>query len=161
LLGGGVPLLRVSFLITGRFDGFSGGPLNQARRFMLNREKREEIKKYNKAREGLTDKEIVIVDTVDAVKAQVTKLIQSLHYYRFPEEYDEMYDSIVDRGERSRGVNPMSQKYIDTVSRRREEWGVSPLSESGLPVLDDSMTLCLEDAKRMAFGEAVAISLKS
>lgn len=52
--------------------------------------------------------------------------MHKLHLELFPEEYDYVYDSIADAGDRARGKNPMSQKYIDQVNERRIKMGVKP-----------------------------------
>lgn len=48
------------------------------------------------------------------------------HLELFPEEYDYVYDSVVEAKERAKGVNPMSQAYIDEVNDRRVSMGVKP-----------------------------------
>ena len=48
------------------------------------------------------------------------------HLELFPEEYDYIYDSIADARDRARGLNPMSQSYIDKVNERRIKLGVKP-----------------------------------
>jgi len=56
-----------------------------------------------------------------------------LHLELFPEEYDYIYDSIADAKDRRRGLNPMSQAYIDKTNERRISLGVLPFS-----ITDDS-----------------------
>lgn len=51
---------------------------------------------------------------------------RELHIELFPEEYDHIYDSILEAAERRRGVNPMSAKYIAATNGRREQMGLEP-----------------------------------
>jgi hypothetical protein len=71
-----------------------------------------------------------------------------MHREKFPEEYDFMYDSSWDAHDRKKGINPMTQDYIDEVKRRRAAFGVTPLTDAGMPVSSDSRDLCWEEAKR-------------
>lgn len=52
--------------------------------------------------------------------------LNDLHSEQFPEEYDFIYDSIADKRDRNRDINPMSQAYQDRVNKRRLEMGVEP-----------------------------------
>jgi hypothetical protein len=80
---------------------------------------------------------------------EISELARKIHIEKFSEEYDFMYDSNVDANERDRGINPMSKEYIERISKKREALGVSPLSESGMPISDDTMILCIEEAKKI------------
>lgn len=48
-----------------------------------------------------------------------TSLVDALHFALFPEEQDEVSDSIVESKERARAVSPMSREYIDEITNRR------------------------------------------
>lgn len=52
--------------------------------------------------------------------------MDKLHLELFPEEYDYIYDSNADVNDRRRGLNPMSQDYIDKINERRISMGVTP-----------------------------------
>lgn len=56
-----------------------------------------------------------------------------LYNCNFPEEYDFVYDSILESKERRQGKNPMHRDYNEIVNRRRLELGVSPLGKNGKP----------------------------
>ena len=65
----------------------------------------------------------------------------------FPEEYDFMYDSIQDERERSAGICPMSDEYIDEVNQKRLSAGFSPLSSSGMADSNETWLYCEELAE--------------
>lgn len=114
----------------------------------MNRFKKEEKKRYDEKRKGLSDEQIAVLDMEELLKKSVDELARKIHIEKFPEEYDHMYDSHADVSDRSRGINPMNQEYILKVKRRRERLGVTQLSESGLSVSDDTFQLCIEEAKQ-------------
>ncbi len=58
-----------------------------------------------------------------------------------------MYDSTADASDRIRGINPMSAEYIEKIQKRRAKLGVTPLSENGSPVSNDSYVLCRKIAE--------------
>jgi len=91
----------------------------------MNKVKREELRKYREAREGLTAEEIRLLDEKDAKEARFKDLVESIHHELFPEEYDFRYDSIADAQDRARGINPMSEEYIAKVNLRRVAMGVA------------------------------------
>ena len=115
----------------------------------MNRFKRESKRKRDEARKGLSPEEIEILDKKESELNKIKKLAHKIHIEKYPEEYDFMYDSISDSNDREMGINPMSQEYIDRIKEKRAALGVSPLSESGLPISDDTMALCVEEAKMM------------
>ena len=55
-----------------------------------------------------------------------TDRAEELHLLLFPEEYDEVNDSILDAKERRRGINPMSADYIEYRDSLRSELGFGP-----------------------------------
>ena len=112
----------------------------------MNRYKMEEIRKYNKAREGLSEFEIKALDKKEEREANIEKLAREIHAEEFSEEYDEQFDSIQDAKERSQGKNPMSQEYTDKVNAKRVSLGIAPLSDNGSPVDNASWELCLSKA---------------
>jgi hypothetical protein len=113
----------------------------------MNRYKKEEKRRYDEAIKGLSEDEIKRFDLENKVKQQIEKLARDIHIDKFPEEYDFMYDSVVDAGERKKGINPMSQEYIDKIKKKRDDLGVKQLSGNGMPVSHDTYNLCLEEAK--------------
>ena len=114
----------------------------------MNRFKKEAQRKRDEARKGLSPKEIEILDKKEEEDNKISELARNIHIERFPEEYDFMYDDHVDANQRDRGINPMSKEYIDRIKEKRAAFGVSPLSESGMSISDDTMALCIEEAKR-------------
>lgn len=124
---------------------------------------KEYIRKRNEARQGLSKEQIkartgLSQDQIDALdleeenRRKVSNLARKIHVARFPEEYDFMYDSNWDLHDRKNGKNPMSQEYIDEITKKRADLGVSQLSESGMPVSSDTMELCIEEAKKIIYG---------
>ena len=116
---------------------------------IMNRHKRNELRKLAQARSGLTSEQIVALDAKDLAARKLSDLASQIHREKFPEEYDFMYDSSWDAHDRKKGINPMRQEYIDAVNSRRVALGVSPLSESGMPLSGDSRVLCDEEALRL------------
>lgn len=119
----------------------------------MNRYKKEEKRKRDEARKGLTDDEVLAIDLEDEINNKIEKLARSIHAEKFPEEYDFMYDSGVDAKERSRGINPMSQEYIEKIRMKRKELGVAQLAENGMPASGDSYRVCLEEAKLQIYSD--------
>lgn len=113
----------------------------------MNRAKKEEIRKYNEARQGLTPEEVQALNAQEEKDRLIEKIARAWHSRQYPEEYDFMMDSRVDAAERSRGINPMRAEYIARVNEKRKQQGVSPLSESGLARSQETMTLCLEKVR--------------
>ncbi len=115
----------------------------------MNRLKKEEKLKQNAKHPSLTDIEIEKFKGEEAKQGKTQELARKIHLEKFPEEYDYFYDSSVDAMDRKKGINPMSEAYINEVNIRRINLGVSPLSESGLPVSDEAMKLCLNEAQKI------------
>jgi len=115
----------------------------------MNRFNKEEEKKRNKAREGLTPDQIKALDAQEEKEEEVSALARKLHAEQFPEEYDFMLDDHVDADRRKKGENPMSQECQDLVDAKRGELGVTPLAENGLADLSDSMQLCIAEARKI------------
>ena len=72
---------------------------------------------------------------------------KEMHLKVFSEEYDYMYDSIVDAKERSNGINPMSEEYQQRIILKRKKFRVSALAPNGLSLDSSSMDLCKEEFK--------------
>jgi len=119
----------------------------------MNRAKKEEKRKRDEARKGLTEDEVLAIDLEDEINKKIENLARSIHAEKFTEEYDFMYDSGVDAKERSRGINPMSQEYIEKIRMKRKELGVAQLAENGMPASDDSYRVCLEEAKLQIYSD--------
>lgn len=117
----------------------------------MNKYKKEEIRKYSKARIGLANNQIAVVDLEDILKKEIENLTKEIHFNRFPEEYDFMLDSIADANIRENGINPMSEEYIEKAIKKRHELGVSQLSNNGMSVSKDSCELCEIEARKQIF----------
>ena len=115
----------------------------------MNRFKKEEKRKRDEARKGRSPEEVEILDNKEEEENEIRELARKIHIERFSEEYDFMYDSISDANERDMGINPMSKEYIEETDKRRASLGVSPLSESGMSISDDTMDLCIEEATKI------------
>lgn len=85
----------------------------------MNRLKKEEILKQKVKYLGLTDMEIKKLKAEDAKQEKIQELARKIHHEKFPEEYDYFYDSSADAKDRKKGINPMSEEYINEVSMRR------------------------------------------
>ena len=114
----------------------------------MNRFKKEEKKKREEARRGLTKEEIAKLDAEEALFKQILEETQGLHTEIFSEEYDYMYDSIAEANKRAMGISPVSEAYIEKMNRKREFLGVSPLDSTGMATSGDSWTKCLEFIKK-------------
>jgi len=75
-------------------------------------------------------------------KDKVDEKARKLHTELFPEEYDEIGDSIQDAVERSKGNNPMSKEYIKRMDDKRIKLGFNPLSPAGYNENDDTIGYC-------------------
>lgn len=89
----------------------------------MNRARKEELKKYREAREGLSPAEIEELDKREADEKEKEDLVGLWHCRLFPEEYDFMLDDGVDAKRRAQGINPMSEAYIAKTNARRAELG--------------------------------------
>lgn len=114
----------------------------------MNRSKKEELRKLAQARSGLTTDQVGALDAKDLAARKLSDLASQIHRDKFPEEYDFMYDSSWDASDRKKGINPMTQEYINEVRLRRAALGVMQLNEAGMPVSSDSRELCWEEAQR-------------
>lgn len=119
----------------------------------MNRLKKEEMRKHEEARKGLSEDEILAVDLEDEINKKIEDLAKTIHVEKFPEEYDFMYDSSVDAKDRARGISPMRQEYIEKIAKKRSELGVTQLSASGMSVSDDTYQQCLEEAKLQIYSD--------
>lgn len=108
----------------------------------MNRWKREELRKKQKAREDLSESEIRALDIQDAIDEATEQLGRKYHTEMFPEEYEFMYDDPADYKARKQGHNPMSAEYIERIENKRHDLGVAPLSESGRSQSDDTWKHC-------------------
>lgn len=118
----------------------------------MNRFKKEEARKRREARDGLSEFEIKKLARDEAIQREVNELARSIHIEQFPEEYDQMYDSIAEINDRKHGVNPMNAEYITKVAEKRIEQGVPPLSASGEPTSQDSWEIAYKKAESQLKG---------
>jgi hypothetical protein len=114
----------------------------------MNRFKKEEKRRKEEARRGLSKEEIVELDEKEELQEKIIEEARKLHVELFPEEYDHMYDSIADAQDRARGTNPMNKAYTEKMNRKREFMGVGPLDSTGMPASADSWNQCLEFVKK-------------
>lgn len=71
------------------------------------------------------------------------QLENSMHSELFEEEYINQYDSNQDISDRKKGINPMNEKYVLKMNKKREKIGVSKLGNNGLPT-DNSSELYIK-----------------
>ena len=114
----------------------------------MNRFKKEEMKRRQEQRKGLTPEQIKTLDLQEFESAVIEKLARKIHIERFPEEYDFMGDDHADVADRKKGVNPMSDEYIEKVAEKRKILDVSQLSGEGMSKSNDSWKLCIQEAKK-------------
>lgn len=119
----------------------------------MNRAKKEQLKRYQEARRGLSEEEVRELNAREARNSAIESLARSIHHEWFPEEYDFMMDSYSDAKDRRRGQNPMSAEYTARVNARRAEFGIKPLGPDGMPVDKESWRLARVEAARR-FDEA-------
>ena len=115
----------------------------------MNRQMKEEKRKHDEARKGLSDEQIAALDEKDLLNSKINDLARKIHAEKFSEEYDFMYDSALDASDRNSGINPMNQEYIEKINKKRKELGVSPLSDVGLSVSNDTYELCVKEATKI------------
>lgn len=70
------------------------------------------------------------------------KRVKKLQEVLFPEEWDFMTDSASDAKKRTAGVNPADSGYTSKVNGKRELFGISLLSENGMPQDKSSRDFC-------------------
>ena len=66
---------------------------HSGRVILMNRHKREELRKFAQTRSGLTTEQIAALDAKDLAARKLSDLASQIHREKFPEEYDFMYDS--------------------------------------------------------------------
>lgn len=108
----------------------------------------------------LTDYEINRLRDVQKKRTDFATQVRALKLALFDEEWDFMMDSGVDSSERSKGGNPMSQEYTDRINKKREAFGVSPLSKTGF-ANDKSSDLFCEEVVRQTKNYKELWELKS
>lgn len=113
----------------------------------MNRFKKEEIRNRRELRAGLSEMEIKLLDREEFRQHMIFELARSIHEQWFPEEYDHIYDSIEEAKDRLKGINPMSESYNVDIATRRKAISVSPLSESGMPICNDSWQIAYTEAE--------------
>lgn len=120
----------------------------------MNRFRKEENRKHQEARVGLSELQIKRLDREEMRQRMIIELARSIHEEWFPEEYDYVYDSIAEAEQRRKGVNPMSEEYMADVTARREAMNVSLLSGAGKSISNDSWKIAYAEAEaRMTRGE--------
>lgn len=101
------------------------------RKTEVSRGKKEELKRYNEARDNLSGEEIVLLNMQEFEQNEQLEEAHDIHDFLFSEEHDFHYDSIADAKLRDKGINPMSEEYIYRTNNKRKEMGFNPLSTDG------------------------------
>ena len=114
----------------------------------MNRWKKEELRKRQEARKGLSPEQIAKLDAEEEREGRIQKQAKEFHIEMFSEEYDHMGDDHVDAKERAKGINPMSAEYVEKVNKKRIAQGILPLATNGMAQSNDSWQLCLEMARK-------------
>lgn len=98
----------------------------------------------NTYKEYLTDYEIEKILEVHQTSSDFKSQVNALRRALFDEDWDFMMDSGADSKNRSREENPMSQKNMDRVNKKRNIFGLSALSENGHAIDQSSYDFCEE-----------------
>ncbi len=90
----------------------------------------------------------------DVLEIRLDKLARAIHAEDFCEEYDFMYDSVLDKKDRDNGISPMSKEYIENFTKKRKDLGVCALSENSWDRASNvgSFELSLAKAKEFLLG---------
>ena len=90
----------------------------------------------------------------DIFEIRLDKLARAIHAEDFSEEYDFMYDSVLDKKDRDNGISPMSKEYIENFTKKRKDLGVCALSENSWDRASNvgSFELSLAKAKEFLLG---------
>ena len=112
----------------------------------MNRAKKEELKRQIELYKNIPSD--VALQLIQKNKL-IEKIAGELHVQKFPEEYDYQCDDSYDAKQRKKGINPMSLDYINAVNDRRQSLGVKPLNSAGLATSNDSMEMCIAEAKKL------------
>ena len=114
----------------------------------------------NNYKEFLTDNEIEQLRKVQRTRTDFSTQVKELKGALFGEEWDFMGDSMPESKDRSRGINPMSQTYIDQVNKKRKVFGVSPHYDGGT-ASDISSDYFCEEVVRQTKNYKELLDLKS
>jgi hypothetical protein len=96
----------------------------------------------------------------DIFEIRLDKLAQAIHAEDFREEYDFMYDSVLDKKDRDNGISPMSKEYIENFTKKRKDLGVCALSENSWDRVSNVGSFELSLAKAEEFLLGLASELK-
>jgi 5'(3')-deoxyribonucleotidase len=105
-------------------------------------------KLINEYGEVLSMEIIVELKRFQKKKKSFKKQVYNLNKILFSEETDFMHDSRIESKERNKGINPMNEKYIESVKKKRKSLGVTPLNENGLSSDGSSWEFCRELIRR-------------
>ncbi len=108
----------------------------------MNAAKKAYNRKILKETEGMSPEEKKKYMLAEEKKKELEKRARDLEFQLFPENYDQVYDSLSDSKMRQQGKNPMSAEYIAKVNECRAKLGVTPLGENGLPVDNSTLEYC-------------------
>ncbi|CAA6802594.1 MAG: Unknown protein [uncultured Sulfurovum sp.] len=97
----------------------------------MTRASKEKARIYREATKDMNEDDKKNYDLLLELQNRFDSLWRKLHCELFQEEYDFMYDEIVDAKRRQRGENPMSKEYIEKMDKKRESLGFLPLKPNG------------------------------
>ncbi|MGZ2371747.1 5' nucleotidase, NT5C type [Ancylomarina sp. YFZ004] len=106
----------------------------------MNRTSKEELKKYEEARKGLTPEQIIELDKKEALENEIMGIANHFNILLFPEEYD-FYTY-----EKS---NPWSDDYMERISRKRAKLGLSEVNHESPLRYKDTDEICESMAGKM------------
>jgi hypothetical protein len=112
----------------------------------MNKVKKEELKKQTELYKDIPSD--VALQLIQKNKL-IEKIAGELHVQKFPEEYDYHYDDSYNAKQRKKGIHPRALDYINTVNDRRKSLNVKPLNSAGLATSNDSMKMCIAEAKKL------------
>ena len=71
----------------------------------MTKEKKLELQKYKEKTKNMTDEQKKIYDKLLSMQERIESFTRELHTLIFPEEYDFMYDSVIEAKERRKGIH--------------------------------------------------------
>jgi len=119
----------------------------------VNRWKKENPKAKTARRDGLNEDQIAILELEENNARILDEMTRKLHAELFDEEYEYPYDNWYDKKLRDKGINPLTDEAVEAINRKRAKYGVSPITENGLPAADDSWQFCFGKAREEAFSD--------
>lgn len=112
----------------------------------MNRTAKEEKRKYEEARQGLSPEQIIELDKNEALENELMGMAKHFNILLFPEESDfYTYEQ----------SNPWSDKYMDRISRKRAKLGLSEVNHESAESYDDTAKICETLARKVVIDKSL------